>query len=262
MFGFIESPKRKKPNRENPKGPVFIIGLIMIWSFAALLLPFGIFLPISISALALVLLFLPLLFLGIYFLRTTGTSILFAVFLSLLSGGTSILFLGDYIGYLLGFTVRFDVRPEEVGNFSQSKYLYLKDYEWDETGQGEFLAPILIRNRFGNRIYGPVMKFRFQKIRSKTVEVLPRNVYALCYSTEDLECSFPPEAKGGLVILDPIWESDILQIPKGSVGLLWKDGGEAEFRKKGIFALASDLFLSILWMFIAFLPKWFQKLKN
>lgn len=262
MFGFIESPKRKKPNRENPKGPVFIIGLIMIWSFAALLLPFGIFLPISISALALVLLFLPLLFLGIYFLRTTGTSILFAVFLSLLSGGTSILFLGDYIGYFLGFTVRFDVRPEEVGNFSQSKYLYLKDYEWDETGQGEFLAPILIRNRFGNRIYGPVMKFRFQKIRSKTVEVLPRNVYALCYSTEDLECSFPPEAKGGLVILDPIWESDILQIPKGSVGLLWKDGGEAEFRKKGIFALASDLFLSILWMFIAFLPKWFQKLKN
>lgn len=262
MNYFIESPKRKRPEEEKPEKSVFLIGLVLILGFGILMIPFGIFFTISTSTLALVLLFLPLLFLSLSFVRNTGLKIIFAVFLALLSGGTSILFLGDYIGFLAGINVRTNVLPEEVGVFSDYKYLYLKDFKIDESNSESFKAPILIRNRFGNKIYGPTFNFRYAKIVSVKDSILPRSVFAICYTSTSEPCQFSGSVSGGAVIQDPIWEPQSKMVPAGAIFLLWKDQGLEEFSKKGKFAILAYFCLIFLWAGVVFFPNWIQKLRK
>ncbi len=263
ILGFVESPRRKRPNPQNPDPKatfVFWVGFLIILGFAASLLPFGAYLPFSVSVWALVILFLPLLFFGIFLISKLGYVILISVFLSLLGGGLSILFLGDYFGYMTKTTVATEISPENVTKYSEFKFIFLKDFQLKVDEEGSFQAPIVVRNRGGAKHYGPNLQFRFVPIRSKSDPNRDLSLYALCMSAIGSGCLFSEFAKGGNVMKESVWDSD----PKNRVGispvsgalyLLWKPWGEDEIKTKGVWSLGSLGFLILIWAGFAFRKK-------
>jgi len=169
MLGFVESPNRRKPTPPeanfNPR-KLFFIGLSLILGFTILLLPFGAYFPVTISIWALLVFFLPLLFIGISLISKYGYVILIAVFLSLLDGGISVLYFGDFLGFLTETTAVANMDPREVVLSSRYKYVYLKDFLIKSESGGSFQAPITIRARGKSKLYGPVLHFKYAPIVS------------------------------------------------------------------------------------------------
>jgi len=255
MFAFVETPKRKKPERpEGEPDPLvlFWIGVCLILGFLITLLPFGAYLPVSISVWALVILFLPLIFMGIFLIGKYGYVILLAVFLSLIGGGMSILFLGDYIGYLTGITAATDISPEVAAKYSQYKFIFLKDYKILKEEGGSFQAPLTVRTRGASKYYGPVIQFKFAPIRSNLTPEKDLSLYAVCMAKLGSSCFFSDLGKGGSVMNESVWDSEKRNaegnIPKeGSIFLVWKPWGEEEIQKKGVLSLGSVLFVLMIW---------------
>ncbi|EOQ97107.1 hypothetical protein LEP1GSC195_2048 [Leptospira wolbachii serovar Codice str. CDC] len=260
MFvGFVENQSRKKPEpNEEPASSFFIFwtGLSLILGFGIFLLPFGAFFPLSISVWAILLLFLPVLFLGILLSKKAGLKILLAVFLSLLAGGNSVLFLGDSIGYSLGITAKMEVLPEEVSHYLNYRYLYLRDFYLDDVDAGEFRSPLLVRRRSGGVVYGPVIRFQYKRIRSVSGKEIKPSLYALCYSKEDSKCHLSSLFSGGVVLQDPIWDGEELPLAKDSVFLVWRGSLDSEFFTKGIFSILFFIFLILVWALVVYFPTW------
>ncbi|EKJ85440.1 hypothetical protein CLV96_0964 [Leptospira meyeri] len=258
MFvGFVENQNRKKPEPNGQPAPLFYIfwtGLCFIFGFGFLLLPLGAFFPLSISVWALLVLFLPILFLGIILSKRTGLKILLAVFLSLLAGGNSLLFLGDSIGYGLGMTAKGDVLPEEVFENIGYRYLFLRDFYLDDVEKGEFRSPLLVRRRSGGAVYGPVIRFHYKRIRSISGKEIKPPLYALCYSKEEIQCNLSGLFSGGVVLKEPIWDMAELPLAKESLFLVWRGPLDAEMFTKGIYSCLFFLFLNLVWAVIVYFP--------
>lgn len=258
MFvGFVENQNRKKPEPNGEPASSFFIfwmGLSLILGFGILLLPFGAFFPLSISVWAILVLFLPVLFLGILLSKKTGFKILLAVFLSLLAGGNSILFLGDSIGYHLGITAKTEVLPEEVPQYLDYRYLFLRDFYLDDGDAGEFRSPLLVRRRSGGAVYGPVIRFQYKRIRAISGREIKPSLYAICYSKGDLKCSLSSLYTGGVVLLEPVWDIEELPLAKDSVFLVWRGPMETEMFTKGVYSFLFFVFLTLLWALIVYFP--------
>lgn len=258
ILGFVENKRRFKPERPDPNGSyqkLLLIGLFFILGFALLLFPFGLFLPVSLSVWALLILFLPLLFLGIMLISKLGYVILLAVLFALLSGGVSILFLGDYIGFISGITSIHHLDPTLVEKKSEFKYIFLKDYKINEELGGSFLAPLMVRARGSAKYYGPVLFFKFAPIVSQQNPNKELSLYALCYAEKDKNCEFDPNVAGGVVLKEMIWDSEKRSVkgmvPKeNSIFLVWRNGGENEMQKKGLISALSILLLSSIWSIV------------
>ncbi len=263
MLGFIESKnKRKPPPPESNFDPkkIFFFGLLLIVIFSLLLLPFGIFFPISISIWALLLLFLPLLFLGIFFINRFGYVILFSVFIALLDGGISILFLGDFIGYITKTNSISGVEPSQFANLKNYKYAFFRDFKIQMEALGSFQAPITIRARGNSKIYGPLLQFRYAPIVSSNHpnQIFP--LYALCYAEINQVCHFSRSLNGGIVLAESIWESNKTQVEgkkplEGAIFILWKGNGESDIIQKGLSSTSFFLFSILLWAYICFRKK-------
>ncbi|BDA78290.1 hypothetical protein LPTSP3_g12200 [Leptospira kobayashii] len=266
MFAFVETPKKKRPKRPDSEPSIFQlfwIGLCLILGFLIAVLPFGAYLPVSISVWALVILFLPLLFMGIYLIKKYGYMILISVFLSLVGGGISILFLGDYIGYMTRITAVTDINPEEAVKYSQYKFIFLKNYKILKEEGGSFQAPLTVRSRGASKYYGPVIQFQFAPIRSSFAPEKDLSLYAVCMANLGSFCSFSDSGTGGNVLHESIWDSEKRNakgnIPKeGSIFLVWKPWGEMEIRRKGIWSLGSVLVVLLIWAGFCFGKKIFQ----
>ncbi|TGL37797.1 hypothetical protein [Leptospira perdikensis] len=258
MFvGFVENQNRKKPEPNGePASSFFIfwVGFSLITGFGILLLPFGAFFPLSISVWAILVLFLPVLFLGILLTKKSGFKILLAVFLSLLAGGNSILFLGDSIGYSLGITAKTEVLPEEVSHYLNYRYLFLRDFYLDDVDAGEFRSPLLVRRRSGGSVYGPVIRFQYKRIRAVSGREIKPSLYALCYTKDDLKCNLSSLYSGGIVLQEPIWDREELPLTKDSVFLVWRGTMDSEFFTKGIYSFLFFLFLLLLWALVVYFP--------
>ncbi len=260
VLGFIESGKRRKPNPPQPEYSdirLFILGLILIFSFMIVLLPFGAYLPVSISIWALLILFLPLLFVGIMLISKCGYVILFAVFLALLNGGVSILFLGDYLGYVTKVTAITDLDPEDAIKESHYKYIFLKDYVLKEEAGGSFQAAITIRARGSVKYFGPLLQFRFVPIVSRQKPDLDLSLYALCYANISEQCNFLSTVRGGSVLRESIWDTTKMNVTGASpkekaMFLVWRAGGEEEIQKKGLASLLETMFAVVVWAFLSF----------
>ncbi|PJZ86925.1 hypothetical protein CH368_19510, partial [Leptospira levettii] len=83
MFvSFVENKYRKKPEPSDGSPSLFFqlwLGLAFIFVFSVVLLPFGVYWPLSHSIWILLVFFLPLVFIGIHFIKSSGYIILFAV---------------------------------------------------------------------------------------------------------------------------------------------------------------------------------------
>ncbi|MCW7470278.1 hypothetical protein [Leptospira kanakyensis] len=256
MFvGFVENQNRKKrePNEE-PSSLffIFLTGFSFIFGFGFFLLPFGAFFPLSVSVWAILILFLPVLFLGIILSKKTGIKILLAVFLSLLSGGNSVLFLGDSIGYSLGITAKMDVLPEESFLYSNYRYLFLRDFYLDDKSAGEFRSPLLVRKRSGGSVYGPVIRFQYKQVRSISGKEVKPPLYAICYSKDDIKCHLSSLFSGGIVLLEPIWDLEDLPFTKDSVYLVWRGSMDSEMFVKGVYSFIFFLFLVVVWAIVVY----------
>ncbi|TGL90942.1 hypothetical protein EHQ68_05890 [Leptospira congkakensis] len=264
MFvGFVENQNRKKrePNEEPPSlFFIFWTGISIIFGFGFFLLPFGAFFPLSISIWAILILFLPVLFLGILLSKKTGFKILLAVFLSLLAGGNSVLFLGDSIGYGLGITAKMDVLPEESFLYLNYRYLFLRDFYLDDKSAGEFRSPLLVRKRSGGSVYGPVIRFQYKQVRSISGKEIKPPLYAICYSKEDTKCHLSSLYSGGIVLQEPLWDLEDLPFTKNSVYLVWRGSMDSEMLTKGVYSLLFFLFLVVVWAVMVYFP--FQKEKE
>ncbi|MCW7492989.1 hypothetical protein ND861_08265 [Leptospira sp. 2 VSF19] len=258
MFvGFVENQNRKKPDpSEEPTSSFFVFwtGLSFICGFGIFLLPFGAFFPLSVSVWAILILFLPVLFLGILLTKRTGFKILLAVFLSLLAGGNSVLFLGDSIGYHFGITSKMEVLPEEVSQYLNYRYLFLRDFYLDDVEKGEFRSPLLVRRRSGGAVYGPVIRFHYKRIRSISGKEIKPPLYAICYSKEDIQCNLSGLFSGGVVLKEPIWDMAELPFAKDSLFLVWRGPLDAEMFNKGIYSCLFFLFLNLVWAVIVYFP--------
>ncbi|GBF48694.1 hypothetical protein LPTSP4_01940 [Leptospira ryugenii] len=260
MLGFVESkPKRRpeRPNRQPNEKSMFFWGLLMIIGFSIALVPFGAYLPVSISIWALIILFLPLLLIGISLISKYGYSILFSVFFAIFGGATSILFLGDFVGYITQLTVAREISPEEAIRYAHYKYIFLKDFDLDETKSGSFLAHINVRKRGTGTYYGPLLQFRYAPIYAKGKEKKDLGLYALCYSKPEESCAFAKETKGGNVLREALWETDKTdakgESPKEhSIFLVWRGESESEIFKKGMGSLAYLAVLILTWFYICF----------
>ncbi|MDF3819410.1 hypothetical protein P3G55_05845 [Leptospira sp. 96542] len=213
--------------------------------------------PVSISVWALVLFFLPILFLGISLIRKSGNLILISVFLALISGGNSILFLGDYVGYVTEWTSKTNLTPEEALHQTENKYLFLKNFHLDFKNEKKFRSPILVRSRSGSTLYGPILNFRSVPIVSDLGSV--DRLFAICYSKKEMICPLPSSGNGGVVVKESLWEKQMELFPSGSVFLVWKPGGESEIQKMGWYSLTFLFFLLFLWTFLVFFPKFTKK---
>ncbi|PJZ85610.1 hypothetical protein [Leptospira harrisiae] len=258
MFvGFVENQNRKKREPNGEPTPLFFTfwtGLSIILGFGVLLLPLGAFFTLSVSVWALLILFLPVLFLGIVLSKRTGLKILLAVFLSLLSGGNSILFLGDSIGYTLGITAKSDVLAEDVSKNIGFRYLFLRDFYLDDLEKGEFRSPLLVRRRSGGAVYGPVIRFQYKRIRSISGKEVKPPLYAICYSKENIQCELSRLFSGGVVLMEPIWDTSELPWSKDSHFLVWRGPLDAEMYTKGIYSFLFFLFLIFVWAGIVYFP--------
>ncbi|TGK87105.1 hypothetical protein EHQ24_05795 [Leptospira noumeaensis] len=256
MFvGFVENQNRRKrePNEEPASFHfVFWIGFSFILGFGLFLLPFGAYLPLSVSVWAIIILFLPVLFLGILLSKKTGLKILLAVFLSLLAGGNSILFLGDSIGYSLGITAKMDVLPEEVSHYLGYRYLFLRDFYLDDASAGEFRSPLLVRKRSGGSVYGPVIRFQYKEIRSISGKYVKPSLYAICYSKDNSKCHLSSLFSGGVLLLEPLWDLEDLPFSKDSIYLVWRGSMDSEMFVKGVYSLLFFLFLVLIWAVVVY----------
>ncbi|MCT8332976.1 hypothetical protein NUH30_04770 [Leptospira sp. 85282-16] len=257
MFvGFVENQNRRKPEpSEEPPSSFFIFwtGFSFILGFGIFLLPFGAFFPLSVSVWAILFLFLPVLFLGILISKKTGFKIFLAVFLSLLAGGNSILFLGDSIGYQFGITSKMEILPEEASHYLNYRYLFFRDFYLDESDAGEFRSPLLVRRRSGGAVYGPVIRFQYKRIRSISGKVVKPSIYAICYAKDDSKCHLSSMYSGGVVLLDPIWDEE-LPLEKDSVFIVWKGSLDSEFFTKGIYSFLFFIFLVLVWTMVVYFP--------
>lgn len=258
MFvGFVENQNRKKPEPNGEPAPlffVFLTGLSFILGFGLLLLPLGAFFPLSVSVWVLLVLFLPILFLGIILSKRTGLKILISIFLSLLAGGNSILFLGDSIGYGLGVTAKADVLPEEVSTNIGYRYIFLRDFYLDDVEKGEFRSPLLVRRRSGGAVYGPVIRFQYKRILSISGKDIKPPLYAICYSKDDIQCNLSGLFSGGLLLKEPIWDVSELPWAKDSLFLVWRGPLDAEMFTKGIYSVLFFLFLILVWAVVVYFP--------
>lgn len=256
MFvGFVENQNRRKPEpSEEPPSSFFIFwtGFSFILGFGIFLLPFGAFFPLSVSVWAILFLFLPVLFLGILISKKTGFKIFLAVFLSLLAGGNSILFLGDSIGYQFGITSKMEVLPEEVSHFLNYRYLFFRDFYLDDVDAGEFRSPLLVRRRSGGMVYGTVIRFQYKRIRSISGKEVKPPLYAICYSKDDSKCSLSGLFTGGIVLLEPIWDLENIPFTKDSVYLVWRGSMDSEMFVKGVYSFFFFLFLVVVWAVVAY----------
>ena len=256
MFAsFVENKNRKKrePNDDSPSPLILLwIGLIFIFVFSIILLPFGVYWPLSYSIWVFIIFFLPLVFLGIQFSKTYGYKILIAIFLSLLAGGNVLLFLGDAIGYKSGLTSKFDVLPEEAHGYLRYRYLYLKDYRLDDSDAGRFQSPLLVRRRPGGAVYGPIITFHYKRIRSVSGKETKFPFYALCYTKDKGNCQIPSLYSGGVVIRDSIWETSESKFETGSVFIVWKDRLDSEYETKGIFSFLFLVILMLSWGIVVY----------
>jgi hypothetical protein len=259
-LGFVETPNRRRPNQPQPEfspQKLFFLGLALIFGFSIALLPFGAYLPVSISIWALLIFFLPLLFIGISLISTYGYVILFAVFLALVNGGVSILFFGDYIGYVTQTTAISNIDPAEAIQTSHYKYIFLKDYVLKEEEGGSFQAPIMIRARGNAKYYGPILKFRYVPIVSTKKPDSEIGLYAICYADIAENCIFSSAVSGGSVLRETIWDSEKTNVTgkspsEGAIFLVWRAGGKEEFSSKGLASFVSFAISILIWAYLCF----------
>lgn len=258
MFtSFVENRQPRRPNPNSGSPPLiflFWIGSLLIFVFTIILLPFGIYWSLSNSIWILLIFFLPLVFLGIHFTKAYGYRILFAVFLSLLAGGNVLLFLGDAIGYKTGLTAKFDVTPEMVHSSLGYRYLYLKEFVFDEKESGSFRSPLLVRRRSGGAVYGPVITFQFKRIRSILGNATKVPLYAICYSKDSGTCQISSLWSGGVLLRESIWEKETSRMEEGAVFLIWKDRLDSEMETKGIFSFLFFLTVCLTWAIVVYFP--------
>lgn len=266
VLDFIETPKKRKPNPAEPeKSPtrLFLFGLLFILGFISSMVPFGAYTPVSVSVWAILILFLPMFFLGISMTGRYGYTILFAVFLSLLGGVISILFLGDYIGYITKLTAVSDLNPERAVLESNFKYIFLKDFKLLPDEGCSFRAHITVRARGNLKYYGPVLQFRLAPIRSLTMPDKKIPLYALCYAEVGETCDFSDSAKGGNVLRESIWDLEKTNV-KGEIPspraifLIWKPFGEEEIQRKGLSSLFMALGLICIWAVVCYRERGFS----
>ncbi|MCW7464242.1 hypothetical protein EHQ96_13660 [Leptospira levettii] len=258
MFvSFVENKYRKKPEPSDGSPSLFFqlwLGLAFIFVFSVVLLPFGVYWPLSHSIWILLVFFLPLVFIGIHFIKSSGYIILFAVFLSLLAGGNVLLFLGDAIGYKLGLTSQFDVLPEESHLALGNRYLYLREFYLDDSDSGSFRSPLLVRRRSGSVVYGPVITFQYKRIRAVSGKDTKLPMYALCYSKENGNCSVSSLFSGGVLLKETIWETKETKLNQDSIFIIWKDRLDSEYETKGIFSFLFLILLHLVWGIVVYLP--------
>ncbi|XDD47664.1 hypothetical protein AB3N60_06185 [Leptospira sp. WS39.C2] len=257
ITSFVENknPKRREPGDSSPSLPqLFWIGLCLILVFTLILLPFGVYWPLSNSIWVLLIFFLPLVFLGIHFTKTQGTKILLAVVFALLSGGNVLLFLGDVIGYKTGFTSQFDVLPENVHLSLGVRYLYLREFYLDETDSGTFESHLFVRRRSSATMYGPLITFQYKRIRSVSGKDTPSPLYAICYSKEKGKCHISSLFSGGVFLKEAIWENKNSKFSQDTNFIIWKDRLDSEYETKGIYSILFLIFLLTLWAVVVYLP--------
>lgn len=260
LTSFVENknPKKREPNEGSPPFLIILwIGSLMIFVFSLILLPFGVYWPLSNSIWVLFIFFLPLVFLGIHFTKGYGYKIIFAVFLSLIAGGNVLLFLGDSIGYHFGLTSKFDVSPEDVHLTLGYRYLYLRNFRLDESDSGSFDSPLLIRRRSGASVYGPVISFHYKRIRSLLGNDTKYPLYAICYSKETRNCQISSLYSGGVLLREFIWENSEPNFKEGAIFIVWKDRLDHEYETKGIYSLLFLVFVHLVWGIVVYFPtKW------
>ncbi len=263
MLQFVEVPKKKKP--EKPDGDanawtLFWLGMTIFLAFTSALLPFGAYLPVSLSVWALVIFFIPLLFIGINLLPKFGPIIFLSVFLSLLGGGVSVLFLGDFVGYVSGITAINNITPEEAVQLTQYKYVFLKDFELRPEDGGQFRAPLLLRNGPQGPQYGPILNFRYAPIRSKLKPEKAISLYALCFTQENKSCQFSSLGRGGSILQESLWESQKTEWkgkipPEDSIFLVWRPDLPSSLIEKGFWSFAVLVGFQLIWTVSVFLPR-------
>jgi len=263
MLGFVEVPRRR---RWNPDGDefsrisLFWIGITIFLGFTSAMLPFGAYLSLRHALWALVVLFVPILLLGLFLLPRFGTMILLSIFLSLVGGGVSILFLGDFFGYVTGMTAAHNLRPEEAVKFPGVKYLFLRDFELDINRGGEFASP-MVYNAGARANYGPLLYYRYAPIRSKSLPDSEIPLYAVCFSQTREPCSFDLKGRGGSLLQESLWEQGKVQfagIPPAEKGifLIWRPDLPGSLIAKGLWSLVALVFLQGIWVFTIFFPRW------
>ncbi len=263
MLSFIESNQSRKPPKPNPNfNPwhLFLTGLSLILGYTTILIPFGAYFTFSVSVWIILILFLPLLFLAISLISRFGYVILISVFLSLLDGGASLLFLGDFFGYLTKTTVASNILPDQASSFTLKKYIFLSDFEIQVEKGGSFQAPITVRARGGSKIYGPMLQFRFAPIVAKSNPNKQLPLYALCYANLNETCDFSKETSGGIVIRETIWDSNKVNVVgsvplENSIFLMWIGRGESDISRKGLISFGAILTSVLVWVGICFLRK-------
>lgn len=268
MLSFIESNQNRKPPKPNPNfNPwfLFISGLSLMLGYTLILIPFGAYFTISVSVWIVIILFLPLLFFAISLISRFGYIILVSVFLSLLDGGVSLLFLGDYLGYLTKTTVVSNLLPDQAGAFKRNKYIFLREYTILVEMGGSFQAPITVRARGGSKIYGPMFQFRFAPVVSKKNPNKELPLYALCYANLNETCEFSSETSGGLVIRETIWDANRVNVigsqPKeNAIFLMWTGKGQTDIARKGFISLGAITASILAWAALCFLLKNSQKI--
>lgn len=263
MLQFVEVPRKKKP--EKPEDgentwTVFWLGMTIFLAFTCALLPFGAYLPVSLSIWALIIFFIPLLFIGISLLPRFGAIVFLSIFLSLLGGGVSILFLGDFVGYVTGVTAINNVTPEEAVRFSQYKYLFLKDFEIHSEEGGQFKAPLLLRNGPQGAQYGPTLHFRYAPIRSKSSPEKTLTLFALCFTQEKKICQFSQFGRGGSILRESLWEAQKTEWmgevpPKDAIFLVWRPDLPSSLLEKGFWSMAALVIFQLIWTISVFLPR-------
>jgi|GEM_PF-1559321 len=266
MLGFVETPRPRRPERPNhdfSPWSLFWMGSLLIFGFTSSMIPFGAYLPLAISIWALIFFFVPLVFLGMILYHKFGNLLLLAIFLSVMGGGIAILFLGDFFGYLFGINTLQNIKPKNVNSLTHIRYIFFKDFDLVAKEEGRFEAPLLMHSGGLRPNFGPVLEFHFVPIRDSKNPDTPLNLFALCFSEKGKHCKFDHEARGGMVLQEPLWDrNSAVGAPTKATFVVWRSDLPSSLLTKGFWSFVSLVLIHGVWTFTVFFPKWEDQPEN
>lgn len=265
--GFVET-RNRRPGGRKPDGnqpsvwTVIFMGCVLINSVTISFIPMSQISSFDVSLLFLVLVVLPLLFLSLFLATKFGYGILFAAFLSIPGGITSVLVLGDFSSLVMGRNVVEGIQVREATYYSLAKVFEFRSPVMDLEKIFHSIQVNTFRERAGGASHTPPIYHSLVPVldidQGENEEI---SVFAVCtHSDQNLkDCGFYyPDVKGGIQVpenLRILFRSLVREnaeflgrgVKNSPIFLFWIPKSKERILHAGYYGLIFVFFLNFIW---------------
>ncbi|MCC5815089.1 MAG: hypothetical protein JJT78_10055 [Leptospira sp.] len=282
MLGFVGTPRRlpdDSGSNDNPDTPplwtLLFMGCLLINTVTFSFIPMSQISGYDVSLLFLVLVVLPLLFLSLFLASKFGYGILFAAFLSIPGGITSVIVLGDYFAIAFNKNIITSIQVREATNYPTAKVFEFNNPKLLIEKKFDTVQNRSFRERPGGSEHLPPFYHSLVPIVDTDFPEEGEDIsaFAVCTHSKDRpdNCNFSNRLIfGGFQVpesLRLVLKNASLENAKGlnfeiknsPVFLYWVEKPRDRVVRAGLYGLGFVLFLNLFWVISVYFYYFMQK---